>query len=85
MYKDICDYVLIRRSEETQRQAHERRMPCDNRGRDWNAAAINQGTQKTASKVPEARKRQRRVVSCKVHGVDKYFDVRLLTSRTRRH
>ena len=36
----IC---LVSLKEETQRERHIGRQPCDNRGKDWGAASTSQG------------------------------------------
>ena len=50
--------ILIRRWEER----HTRRMPCEDKGKDWTNVSTSLGNPKISSKAPEARKRQGRIL-----------------------
>lgn len=52
--------VILRR--DTEIHTHKKRTPWGDKGRDWKAAAANQGKPSIASKLPEAGKRQRKIL-----------------------
>lgn len=53
--------TLVGRGKTILKTKTQRKNPCNERGRDWNAAATSQGTAETASNPPRARKQQGRV------------------------